>query len=94
MSCSPVLLLCSAFGCWQNAQLVCFYYVLTTFTTVGYGKIRVRKVVCSVQSAAPQLSGTGMTWIASCVSAGDIYATTGGERVSETYCCQSIAERK
>ena len=41
--------LCNATLCFHNAaeslsigiwndQLVCFYYVLTTFTTVGYGK--------------------------------------------------------
>ena len=52
-------------------QLVCFYYVITTFTTVGYGNSILLLLVIHVPPTdALMLYMTG-----------DIYATTDAERV-------------
>ena len=51
-------------------QLVCFYYVLTTFTTVGYGK----------WSFTNSLDAAG-SCVTCCLAVGDIFASTSGERV-------------
>ena len=53
-----------------SLQLVCFYYVLTTFTTVGYGEWdSVIRYTCHGQL------------ISDSFASGDIFATTEGERV-------------
>ena len=52
-------------------QLVCFYYVLTTFTTVGYGDIFHFFVPHGKMLVLNHIN----------LSAGDIYATSEGERV-------------
>ncbi len=50
-------------------QLVCFYYVLTTFTTVGYGN-------CQSEIIIPIYRSTDRLF-----AAGDVSATSSGERV-------------
>jgi hypothetical protein len=57
-------------------QLVCFYYVLTTFTTVGYGEYFALPIMSLNQASIiiPYLF---------CFT-GDIYALTNGERVSSS----------
>ncbi len=54
-------------------QLLCFYYVLTTFTTVGYGE--------SVSQFCPNLVSDSYS-APHIPSAGDIFATSEGERVT------------
>jgi hypothetical protein len=56
--------------CISALQLVCFYYVFTTFTTVGYGT-----------STAPrnQRFNVNDEWF---FASGDISASSDGERVS------------
>ena len=54
-------------------QLVCFYFVLTTFTTVGYGQCRAGSAACAAPFApSPRSDGR---------LAGDIAAESSGERV-------------
>ena len=63
---------------------MCFYYVLTTFTTVGYGKF-IQDTELFVRSK--MLSGRSLYQEESDLSdhlhlLGDIYATSDGERVA------------
>lgn len=55
------------------SQLVCYYYVLTTFTTVGYGMVH----CCHCLSLS-----WGEIVSLFCVITGDVYATNQGELVA------------
>ena len=52
-------------------QLLCFYFVFTTFTTVGYGTLSAHNFVADILKSMTEMC-----------CAGDIYALTDGERVS------------
>ncbi len=73
-------------------QLVCFYYVLTTFTTVGYGESVI--LVCLIfLDITSKLNKLKLLYFKTTVSmAGDIYASTNGERVisHDSTSCQQL----
>ena len=56
-----------------DVQFVCFYYVLTTFTTVGYGE---NLITFHIRPCNQLISNRVVRYMA-----GDIYATTDAERV-------------
>ncbi len=66
--------------CLECVQLVCFYYVLTTFTTVGYGMLPFVKNICKYLPGAHDF-GTDLK------TPGDIFAVTQGERVCSPTSC-------
>jgi hypothetical protein len=66
-------LTCFCGGTGELVQLVCFYYVLTTFTTVGYGKYiyllklkltctRIRTHICAHAQKTQLLMSTDLGW--------------------------------
>jgi hypothetical protein len=64
------------------AQLVCFYYVLTTFTTVGYGpKPRMNCVVSKWRFLSVFIFARPYEIAFVFFNTGDISASTDGERV-------------
>ncbi len=79
----------------SHIQLVCFYYILTTFTTVGYGECiwpaLSNQIIWIVDSSTCYsywdtviFKPKWLIWIRSnnTCGAGDVYATTEGERVN------------
>ena len=63
-------------------QLVCFYFVLTTFTTVGYGeKLKLFYAKVGLLSVSNNLN-----------DAGDISAINEAERVITTYSWMDISQ--
>ena len=59
-------------------QLVCFYFVLTTFTTVGYGKLKIAFFFFLLLQSLSNPTG-------------DIFALSAGERVRLLFCTVSFA---